>query len=175
MLGEPGIFGGFSFLKSELDNTPPKWYYVSLGTFTPGTNIVVMTTEDAMVYLVPDGTLPDATTIKTKAISFSAATAYKQTNLATSALNAGDYVVYAIDNSKNISEASKVIMLQYPVNTDQLSYNSEINVTLNQESQIIYVQKHQKISVKLTCTIFWVKKLGVKNVMGTRLNFKPMV
>lgn len=170
-VGEPGIFGGFSFLNSELDNTPPKWYYVSLGTFAPGTNIVVMTTEDATVYLVPDGTLPDAITIRTTAVSFSTATAYKQTNISTSALNVGDYMVYAIDNSNNISEASKVIMLQYPLNSKLLSHDSEIKVKFNQASQIIYVKSTRNISQINLYNIVG-KKVGSKKCYGNSFEFQ---
>lgn len=42
-VGEPGIFGAFSFTVSNLDLTPPEWYYVSIGIISTGTDIVVMT------------------------------------------------------------------------------------------------------------------------------------
>ena len=157
-LGEPGIFGGFSFAKSELDFTPPKWYYVSLGTFAPGNNIVVMTTEDATVYLVPDGTSPDSASIKAAAVSFSTATAYKQANLATTEANPGNYVVYAIDASNNISEATKVIMLEYPVSAEQLSNDSEIKITVNHASQFINVKSAKELS-----------HINVYNILGKKV------
>ncbi|MBK6281422.1 MAG: DUF4832 domain-containing protein [Draconibacterium sp.] len=169
--GEPGIFGGFSFALSELDLTPPNWYYVGLGTFSPGTNIVVMTTEDATVYLVPDGTSPDITSIKSTAVSFSTAAAYKQANLVTTGVKEGDYIVYAIDSSNNISEASKVIVLQYPVKAVQLFNDSEINVTYNQVSQFINVKSAKNISQIVVYNILG-KKVGSKIGNGNNSEFQ---
>jgi hypothetical protein len=145
-LGEPGIFGGFSFVVSELDFTPPRWHYVSLGTFDPGTDIVVMTTENATVYLVPEGTSADTASIQAAAVSFSTATAYKQANLATSEANPGNYIVYAIDASNNISEASKVIRLEYPVSAAQIAGESDIKVSFISINQVINVNSTKELS-----------------------------
>ncbi|HPE76641.1 MAG TPA: DUF4832 domain-containing protein [Draconibacterium sp.] len=169
--GDPGIFGGFSFPVSKLDLTPPNWYYVGLGTFTPGTNIVVITTENATVYLVPDGTLPDIATVKSTAVSFSNAEAFKQANLATTGLNAGDYIVYAIDSSNNISVASKVIVLQNPVSAAQLYNDSEISVTFNQASQFITAKSSGNISQIVVYNILG-KKTGSKKGNGNTSEFK---
>lgn len=145
-LGEPGIFGSFSFVSSTLDFTPPKWHFVSLGTFDPGSKIVVMTTENATVYLVPQGTLPDTTSIKVAAISSGIATAYKQANLVTSVSNVGGFVAYAIDASGNISEATKAIMLQYPVSAAQIAGEPDIKVSFNHSNQIINVKSTKVLS-----------------------------
>jgi hypothetical protein len=157
-LGEPGIFGGFSFVVSELDFTPPRWHYVSLGTFDPGTDIVVMTTENATVYLVTEGTLADTTSIKAAAISSGAATAYKQAKLATSEANPGNYIVYAIDASNNISEASKVIRLEYPVSAEQLPNDSEIKITVNYAYQFINIKSTRELS-----------HINVYNILGKKV------
>jgi hypothetical protein len=157
-LGEPGIFGGFSFVVSELDFTPPKWHYVSLGTFDPGSNIVVMTTENATVYLVPQGTLPDTVSIKSAAISLVKATAYKQAILATSVSNIGGFVAYAIDASGNISEATKVILIQYPVSAAQISPEPEVKVS--------YISYNQIINVKSTRAL---SHINVYNILGKKV------
>jgi hypothetical protein len=157
-LGEPGIFGGFSFVVSDLDFTPPKWHFVSLGTFDPGTNIVVMTTEDATVFLVPQGTLADTVSIKSAAISSVTATAYKQATLSTSESDVGGFVAYAIDASGNISEASKVIRLEYPVSAEQLPNDSEIKITVNYAYQFINIKSTRELS-----------HINVYNILGKKV------
>jgi hypothetical protein len=161
-LGEAGIFGGFSFAASELDYTPPKWHFVSLGTFDPGTKIVVMTTENAGVYLVPQGTLPDTTSIKAAAISSGIATAYKQANLVTSVSDTGGFVAYAIDASGNISEATKVIMFQYPVSAAQIAGESEIKVSYNHANQVINVKGTSELSYVSVYNILGKKVVNTK-------------
>lgn len=105
-----------------------------------------MTTENATVYLVPQGTLPDTTSIKVAAISSGIATAYKQANLVTSVSNVGGFVAYAIDASGNISEATKAIMLQYPVSAAQIAGKSDIKVSFNHSNQIIHVKSTKVLS-----------------------------
>ncbi len=144
-VGKPGVFGEFSFILSELDATPPQWYFVSIGTFSPGTNIVVMTTEDATVYLVPDGTPADTTSITEAVVSFTEVKAYTQANVATSGVNPGDYIVYAIDSSNNISEASKTIILQYPVSIVNVLNISRTTVMYNPTSQSIQVRNNKEL------------------------------
>ncbi len=144
-VGKPGVFGEFSFILSELDATPPQWYFVSIGTFSPGTNIVVMTTEDATVYLVPDGTPADTTSITEAVVSFTEVKAYTQANVATSGVNPGDYIVYAIDSSNNISEASKTIILQYPVSIADVLNISRTTVMYNPTSQSIQVRNNKEL------------------------------
>jgi hypothetical protein len=170
-VGEPGVFGGFSFIRSELDADPPGWYYVSIGTFSPGTEIVVMTTEDATVYLVPDGTSPDTTSIKEAAVSHTDILAYEKGNLSTEGLNVGDYVVYAIDGSNNISEPSRIIKLEYPVSANQQLFNREVSISYN--------QNHQKIEVKSTEELSQIniynlvgKKVGSKKSNGKNIDFQ---
>ena len=170
-VGEPGIFGGFTFIRSELDAKPPEWYYVSIGTFAPGTNIVVMTTEDATAYLVPEGTSQDGTSIREEAVSLTEVTAYKQANLATSGLNTGDYVAYAIDSSNNISEASRIIKLQYPVSAVERPYDSKIIVSYNHAYQYITVESTNELSQINVYNILG-KKVGSKKCNGNTFKFQ---
>ena len=154
-LGEPGIFGGFTFIQSELDATPPEWQYVDIGTFTPGTNITVMTSEDATVYMVPDETSPDTTTIRETSVAVVEVSAFSQAKLSTSGLDTGDYVVYAIDGSNNISEASRVIQLQYPVNAEMLPYNLKLTVLYNKAQELI----------EFRCTSE-LERIAIYNILG---------
>jgi hypothetical protein len=160
-VGEPGIFGGFSFAQSELDFTPPGWYYISLGTFNPGTNIIVMTTEDATVYMVPEGTPADTTSIKQAAVSNAVATAYRQANLSTAGLNVGRYVLYAIDVSGNISTASSVIRLEYPVNAAQITVDSKTTVFYDHTCRLINIKSSKELG-----------RIEVYNMLGKKVESK---
>jgi hypothetical protein len=157
-VGEPGVFGSFSFIASQLDATPPKWYYISLGTFSPGTNIVAMTTEDATVYMVPQGTAPDTTAIKLAAVSFTGATAYKQANLSTNSVKTGSYVLYAVDSSGNVSAASSAIRLEYPVSASVNTFDSEIIVFYDPANQLIKVKSNKELS-----------QIDVYNILGKKV------
>lgn len=170
-LGEPGIFGGFSFAQSELDYTPPGWYYISLGTFNPGTNIVVMTTEDATVYMVPQGTSSDTASILAAAVSFGEVTAYQQANISTSGLSSGEYVLYAVDSSGNVSDASSTIRLEYPVNVNQIPANSGIVVSYNSANQQIEIKSDKEL-VQLDIYNILGQKAVSKNFYGKSYEFQ---
>jgi len=170
-IGETGIFGGFSFIKSELDFTPPKWTYVSVGTLSPGTDVVVITNENTTVYLVPQGTPADSTSIKQAAVASVKTTANKQAKIATLDLKIGNYVVYAIDTSNNVSDASKAIILQYPVNAELLPNDSEIKITYHFTSQFIDVKSVKELSHINVYNILG-KKVGSKKCNGNTSDFQ---
>ena len=111
-VGEPGIFGGFSFAASSLDLTPPKLYFVTTGNFNIGTYLQLATDEDAKAYLVPAGTATDKDSIYREAVKVVEAKAYVIAYISTSDLNAGEYRFYAIDTAGNLSEPSKIIQLE---------------------------------------------------------------
>lgn len=136
-IGEPGIFGGFSFIKSNMDLTPPAWRFVTVGTVTKGTDIVVITNEAAKVYLVPEGTINEKTSIVTSAVDSVGIAANVQGKISTSGVKDANYIVYAIDNAGNISLASKVIKLQNPLNTEAISDNSGIIIVIPDNNRII--------------------------------------
>ena len=158
-IGEPGVFGGFSFVKSELDITPPEWFFVTVGNVTQGTNLVVMTNEPAKVYLVPAETTNNKDSIVRAALAETEINAYAQGNLTTSGLRAGDYVAYAIDNSNNISEASRIITLEYPVHSGLLEFNSTIFIDYNASSESITVRSTNSL-----------RQISVFNILGGKVD-----
>lgn len=158
-VGEPGIFGGFSFVETSLDYVPPKWHFVSIGTFPPGTDIAVMTTESSKVYLVPAGTPPDTVSIQKAAVAIKDVTAFVQAKLSTSGLNTGDYIVYAVDISGNISDASKTIKLQYPVNISSLELSND------PETIVRYNPAYQSIQIKCDKEL---RQINVYNTLGKK-------
>lgn len=170
-VGEPGIFGGFSFIKSDMDLTPPEWYFVSVGVLERGTDIVVMTTGDAMVYLVPAGTPPDTNSIKELAVATTEVAAYSQGKITTSGLEPGEYLVYALDSSNNISEASRLITLQIPVNSPEISNSSGMNVTYNSGSERIIISSNRHLTEVSVYNILG-KKMGSMHGTQKEFNFK---
>ena len=160
-IGEPGIFGAFSFIESDLDLTAPEWYYVSIGTITKGTDIVVMTTEDATVYMVPKGTPSDTNSILEAAVSATKVSAYSQGFLSTTVLVDSVYVLYAIDNSNNISEVSRSITIQTPVNSKDPTKQSEPEIFYNYNSRIVQVVSNNELS-----------HIEVYNILGKRISSK---
>ena len=138
-IAEPGILGSFAFTKSNFDVTPPGWYYIDIGTFTIGTDIQVAATEEGKVFLVPSGTPGDTASIYAAALNHREISAYALANMSTSDLSEGAYVLYAIDASGNVSEASREIILEsddtqvaissiHPERGLSLSYNPENSI-----------------------------------------------
>lgn len=144
-IGEPGIFGAFSFRESNLDITPPGWYFVTVGNIIRGTNVVVMPTEAAKVFLVQSETLSIKDSIEQAAIAVTEVNAYTQGFLATSGIPEGNYVVYAIDNAGNISEPSRLIIIQSPVNAAVISNHPGIEIFYNQTDKLIGVKSNYEI------------------------------
>ncbi len=157
-IGEPGIFGEFSFKESNLDITPPGWYFVSIGTISKGTEIVVMTNEAATVYLVPEGTSTQISSIKNDAVATAEVGTYSQSKIATGNLPPGNYVVYAIDNSNNISEPSRLITIQTPVSSLSNQNNQEINITYNSNYEIINIES--------SCEL---QQVNIYNILGKKI------
>ena len=169
-LGEPGIFGSFSFINSTLDFTPPEWYYVSIGSIELGTDIVAMTNETATVYLVPSDTTPDTSSILLSAVASVNVTAYAQGKINTSALNPGDYVVYALDSANNISKASRLITLETPVSVHSILFDSEVTVQYNPVYKSIKIKSTSELKQVDIYNILG-KKVGSKICDGTAYNF----
>ncbi|HKJ78379.1 MAG TPA: DUF4832 domain-containing protein [Prolixibacteraceae bacterium] len=169
-IGEPGVFGGFAFVKSELDITPPEWYYVSIGNINQGTDITVMTTEDGKVYLVPEGTSPDTTAIQEAAVAVMDVTAYSQVKLATDELIAGNYVAYALDSSNNVSEASRMITIQTAVTSSAFRKNSDITIFYNSVDEQIKIKSNSQLS-RIDVYNILGKKVGSVTCMGNTCNF----
>ena len=115
-----------------------------------------------MIYLVPDGTASTIGDITSAQVSQVASTANVASTLSTTGLAEGDYVVYAVDGSDNISGASPVITLTgatfidlskansgqvqlYPVNVkDILHIRSNIQVF---SLQVYSIQGVQMINI----------------------------
>ena len=157
-IAEPGIFGAFSFTESILDIVPPQWYFVSIGTISKGTEIIVMTNEAATVYLVPEGTSPDINSIASAAFASTEVGAYSQSKFATSDLPPGNYVVYAVDSSNNISEPSRLITIQTPVGTFSHPTNQEIHVTYNSKSETINIESSCELG-----------QVNIYNILGRKI------
>jgi hypothetical protein len=91
------------------DLTAPILSDVTEGPIEVGTEILATSNEDGMLYLVPDGTAPNIGDISAAQVAQVVASANVAGTLSTSGIDLGDYVVYAVDGSDNISAASPAI------------------------------------------------------------------
>jgi len=129
-VGEPGIFGSFSFIESNLDLSPPKLILVTTGIYKIGTYLELATDENARVYLVPSGTAANNDSINNEAVAVIDVSANVKAFINTAGLIVGDYRVYAIDQAGNISEPSNIIKLEYEtdVNLNHSEYIENFSI-----------------------------------------------
>jgi hypothetical protein len=122
-----------------------------------------MTTEAAKVFLVPAETTLNKEAIEQAALAETEVNAYSQGKLATSGLVAGDYVVYAIDSSDNISEASKLITIENPVNADIISNITRIKITYNPLIETININSSDEL-----------RQINIYNILGKKVLSKTL-
>jgi hypothetical protein len=95
------------------DETPPVLSNVTAGPINAGTDVLATSNENGMVYLVPDGTAADLVAIDAAKVAEAASTENVAVSLETNGLPEGDYIVYAVDGSDNISVASPAITVTW--------------------------------------------------------------
>ena len=128
------------------DVTPPVLSGVTTGPIEEGDAIAATSNEAGMIYLVPDGTAATVGAIGTAKVAEAAATANVAVSLSTSGLAMGDYVVYAIDGSDNVSTASTAITIAdltapvlSAVTTGPIEVGTDIMATSNEDGMIYLV------------------------------------
>ena len=128
------------------DNTPPVLSDVSTGPIDGGDPIAATSNEDGMIYLVPEGTAGSIGAITAARVSEAPATENVAVSLPTAAIAYGNYIVYAVDGSDNVSVASAVILvtdLTAPVLSDvtagPIEAGTDINATSNEDGMIFLV------------------------------------
>ncbi len=156
-VGEPGVFGAFSFVTSKFDQTPPELFFVSEGPVIQGNAITAISTENGMVYLVPAGTPADAAIIKEKAISSAAAVSYQEAELSTTGVNAGEYIVYALDSAQNVSPVVAGITV-----TDIIAPTLR-NVTEGLGITISYEAAYDQITIRSASNL---EQVTIYNILG---------
>ncbi len=131
---------------SVVDVTAPILSGVTGGPVEPGDNISATSNENGMIYLVPDGTAPNLGSIDGAKIASATASAGVAVNLSTAAAVLGDYIVYAVDASDNISAASaaiSIVDLTAPVLSDvtagPVNVGDDILATSNEDGQLYLV------------------------------------
>ena len=106
---EAGNISFASDVISVVDLTAPVLSDVTGGPVEIGDDITATSNEDGMIYLVPDGTAADLGAINAAKVAEAAVTAGAPAVLSTTGIGEGDYIIYAVDASENISAASNVI------------------------------------------------------------------
>ena len=128
------------------DVTAPVLSDVTGGPVEVGDDISATSNEDGMIYLVPDGTAADLGDITTAKVAEATASAGVAVALSTAGLSLGDYIVYAVDEAENISDASAAISvadLTAPVLSDvtggPVEIGDDISATSNEDGTIYLV------------------------------------
>ncbi len=94
---------------SVVDLTAPVLSDVTEGPVEIGDDISATSNEDGTIYLVPSGTAPSIGDITAAKVAEAAASAGVPAVLSTTGITEGDYIVYAVDASENISAPSSAI------------------------------------------------------------------
>ena len=144
------------------DLTAPVLSDVTAGPIETGTNILATSNEDGMVYLVPDGTAANVGDITSGQVAQIAATANVSSTLVTAGLPEGDYVVYAIDGSDNISAASPVISVTWatsigPNNADL----DQVQLYPSNVTDILYIKSKVEVSSALVYSLQGVQVINI--------------
>jgi hypothetical protein len=91
--------------------------------------------------------------------------------MATTSLNAGNYVAYAIDSSGNISEASRLITLQTTVFSPFFPDIPEIKIQYISSSDIINITSKNPLSRIFVYNLYGKNILNI-NCSGNEFDFK---
>lgn len=129
------------------DVTAPVLSDVTDGPIFAGEDILATSNEDGTIYLVPDGTASDLTAITSAQVSMIAATADAPSTLVTTAIAEGDYVVYAVDGSDNISTASTAITVSWATFVDPAGASiNKVQLYPAQVEDILYIKSDIQVS-----------------------------
>lgn len=147
------------------DVIPPVLSDVTAGPVEAGNDISATSNEDGMIYLVPDGTAGNVGDIDAAKVAEATAVAGVASALSTDALPEGDYIVYAVDGSDNVSAASPAITISWA------SYIDLSNADLNKVQlypanvvDILYIRSNVRVnSVK----VFSLQGSQVINITST--------
>lgn len=134
-------------IAEEPDETKPVLSNVTAGPVTIGDDISATSNEDGMIYLVPDGTTGDAAAIAAAAVTEATATADVAVTLSTTGIALGDYIVFAVDGSENVSDPSAAITVEEEeTGLNHVIVNS-LRVYPNPAAEILYIKGEQMSKV----------------------------
>jgi hypothetical protein len=129
------------------DNTPPLLSNVTAGSINAGTNVQATSNENGMIYLVPDGTAANLGAIGAAKVAEASATANVAVSLPTNGLPEGDYIVYAVDGSDNISVASSVINIVWATYIDLGTASSDqVQLYPANVKDILHIKSNVRVS-----------------------------
>jgi len=130
-----------------VDLTAPVLSGVTAGPIEVGTEVLATSNEDGMIYLVPDGTAANIGDIISAQLAQFTATANVAGTLATTGIDIGDYVVYAVDGSDNLSAASPVITVTPVSSIDPNNANSDqVQLYPSIVTDILYIKSRVEVS-----------------------------
>jgi len=127
------------------------------------TDVSATSNEEAMLYLVPAGTVADKASIIAAAVAEAAATAGTPVVMDISAVALGSYELYGIDLQDNISDTSYVEIMQTAVGISE-NRARMFNVYPNPVVDIIYVKNAESI-----------QKIEIVNMLGQNVKIFDVV
>jgi hypothetical protein len=143
-----------SLVIEVVDLTAPVLSDVTAGPVEVGTDILATSNEDGMIYLVPDGTAPNTGDIGAAQVSQVISSANVASTLATTGITTGDYVVYAVDGSDNISAASPVITVTPVTYVDLNRANSgQVQLYPVNVAGVLYIKSNIQVSSAAVYTL----------------------
>ncbi len=126
------------------------------------TELSATSDEDAMLYLVPDGTASDKASIVAAAVVEAAATADTPVVMDISGVDLGNYDLYAIDAVDNISVATAVeIMSSVGISEDRAS---QFGIYPNPVADVLHVMNAESI-----------QKIEIANILGQNVKVFSVV
>ena len=137
-----------------VDLTAPVLSGVTAGPIEVGTEVLATSNEDGMIYLVPDGTAANIGDITSAQLAQIAATANIAATLATTGIATGDYIVYAVDGSDNVSAASPVITVTPVSSIDPNDANpDQVILYPSIVTDILYIKSKVEVSSALVYSL----------------------
>jgi hypothetical protein len=140
-------FSSASPVIEVLDMTAPVLSDVTAGPVEIGTEILATSNEDGMIYLVPGGTAAGIGDITSASASQAVSSANVASTLATVGIDLGEYIVYAVDGSDNISAASPAITLTWATFIDPGTANSDqVQIYPVNVVDVLYIKSREQVS-----------------------------
>ena len=134
------------------DVTIPILSDVTEGPIKVGDIISAISNENGIVYLVPDGTLANIGAIGSAKVDEDTATEYVAVSLSTD--GTGDYIVYAVDKSDNVSAASAVIVVNDLTGIDLNKVTSgEVQLYPVNVKDILHIKSRTSVSSAIVYTL----------------------
>lgn len=145
----------------------PEVYDALSGEITKGTVVTAKSTMDGYMFLVPTNTIPMEDFLNNAVINRlgkkALATADGISQFGTSLIDAGNYYIYAVDESGNVSLPSEMVTITLP-NSIEKTTNNSVNIYPNPASENLQIANCRNNSI-----------ISIYNIYGQQIaNYKTV-